>query len=318
MRILVIGAGAVGGYFGGRLAQAGRDVTFLVHAGRAAAFAKEGLRVLSPHGDFTLQPKTLVASSIAHTYDLLLLSVKAYGLEAAINDFAAAVDQNTMILPVLNGMRHIDVLRQRFGTRTVIGGACVVSAEVDAEGRVKQLSPIQTLSYGEPEGGGSARMTVLDTVMQNAGFDARLSTNILQAMWDKWVQLASLGALTCLFRGSIGDIAAVPGSQAIAIEIINECAAIASRCGHPPENSMLAAARGALTAPGSELTSSMYRDMAQNRPVELEAILGDLVARGRGVGHRTPWLEAALITLSIYQTRLGRPNATPPKAPTSG
>ena len=148
MRILIVGAGAVGGYFGGRLAQAGRDVTFLVRPSRAKQLAQHGLRIISPRGDAVLAPKLISAEEIDTPYDLVFLSVKAYALEAAMNDFAAAVGPETMILPVLNGMRHVDLLTKRFGEHAVIGGVCQVASEIDDEGRIVQLADFQQLVYG--------------------------------------------------------------------------------------------------------------------------------------------------------------------------
>src|SRR5438105_11046809 len=145
LRIRFVGAGAVGGYFGGRLAQAGGDVTFLVRPSRAKQLSRDGLRIISPHGDAVLTPKLVSADKIDAPYDLVFLSVKAYALEAAMNDLAAAVGPDTMILPVLNGMRHIDLLTKRFGEHAVIGGVCLVATEIDAEGRIVQLADMQQL-----------------------------------------------------------------------------------------------------------------------------------------------------------------------------
>jgi len=152
MRTLIVGAGAVGGYFGGRLAQAGRDVTFLVRPARAKQLSRDGLRIISPHGDAVLSPKVVSAEESDTPYDLVFLSVKAYALEAAMNDFAAAVGPETMILPVLNGMHHIDLLTKRFGQHAVIGGICLVAAEIDDQGRIVQLADVQRLVYGERNG----------------------------------------------------------------------------------------------------------------------------------------------------------------------
>ena len=211
LRILIVGAGAVGGYFGGRLAQAGRDVTFLVRPSRAKQLSRDGLRIISPHGDAVLSPKLISADKIDAPYDIIFLSVKAYALEAAMNDFAAAVGPETMIFPVLNGMRHIDILTKRFGEHAVIGGVCLIAAEIDHQGRIVQLDDFQRLVYGERNGETTPRLKALDATLQGAGFDARLSPEIMQAMWEKWVQLASLGAITCLMRGTIGEIVAAPG-----------------------------------------------------------------------------------------------------------
>ena len=304
MRILMVGAGAVGGYFGGRLAEAGRDVTFLVHARRAEKIRSDGLRILSPHGDLTLHPKTIQAKDLTAAYDVILLSVKAYALEAAINDFAPGLGAETMILPVLNGMRHIELLTSRFGERCVIGGVCIVAAEMDKDDRIVQLADAQQLTYGERDGGTSERMNALDETMQNAGFDARLSENITQEMWQKWVQLASIGAVTCLLRGNIGEIEAVPGGADLSLKILGECSAIATACGYAPGDDFLTRIRAAMTTPGSQLTSSMYRDLVNGNRVEVDQILGDLLTRARNLGIAAPLIDAAFVNLSIYQNRL--------------
>ncbi len=184
MRILIVGAGAVGGYFGGRLAQAGRDVTFLVRPSRAKQLRQDGVRIISPHGDVVITPKLVSADKIDTPYDLVLLSVKAYALEAAMNDFAAAVGPETMIFPVLNGLRHVELLAKRFGEHPVIGGVCLVAAEIDNEGRIVQLADFQQLVYGERNGETTSRLQTLDASLRGAGFDARLSTDIMQAMWE--------------------------------------------------------------------------------------------------------------------------------------
>jgi 2-dehydropantoate 2-reductase len=224
MRILIVGAGAVGGYFGARLAEAGRDVTFLVRASRAEQLLRDGLSIISAHGDVVLTPKLISAGEIDGRYDLILLSVKAYALEAAIDDFAPAVGPETMILPVLNGMRHIDLLIRRFGEGPVLGGVCVVATELDGKGRIVQLAEIQQLTYGERNGEVTPRLQSLDATLQGAGFDAQLSTDIIGAMWQKWVMLASLGAITCLMRGTIGEIVAVPGGAPLSLQALDECA----------------------------------------------------------------------------------------------
>ena len=304
MRILIVGAGAVGGYFGGRLAEAGRDVTFLVRPRTADNIRRDGLRIVSPHGDATLHPKLVLANEITTQYDLILLSVKAYALESATSDFAPAVGPTTMILPVLNGMRHIDLLAAKFGEDAVLGGVCLVATEVDQDGRIVQLADMQKLIYGERKGGTSDRIKTLDQAMQGAAFDARISDNIVQGMWEKWVQLASLGAVTCLLHGTIGEVEATLGGTEIALKILEECSAIATACGYPPREPFLLQARSMLTARGSSMTSSMYRDMSKGGRVEADQILGDLIERGRNLGIAAPLVEAACVSLSVYQARL--------------
>jgi 2-dehydropantoate 2-reductase len=306
MRILIVGAGAVGGYFGGRLAEAGRDVTFLVRRARAKQLSRDGLRLISPHGDAVLTPKVASAEEIDTPYDLVFLGVKAYALEAAMNDFAAAVGPETMILPVLNGMRHIDLLAKRFGEHAVIGGVCLVATEIDGQGRIVQLADVQQLVYGERNGETTPRLKTLDATLQGGGFDARLSPDIMQAMWEKWVQLASLGGITCLMRGTIGEIVAAPGGAELSIDVLNESAAVATACGYKPSEKVLSRHAAAMTARGSSLTSSMYRDLRKSAPVEADHILGDFIERGSAHGVATPLLKAAFVNLRVYQEGLSK------------
>jgi 2-dehydropantoate 2-reductase len=306
MRILIVGAGAVGGYFGGRLAQAGRDVTFLVRPSRAKQLRQDGLRIISSHGNAVVTPNLVTTEEIDAPYDLVFLSVKAYALEAAMNDFAAAIGPETMIFPVLNGMRHIDLLTKRFGEHAVIGGVCLVASEVDDEGRIVQLADFQRLIYGERNGETTLRLQSFHATLQGAGFDARLSTDIIQAMWEKWVQLASLGAITCLMRGTIGEIVAAPGGADLSLKVLDESAAVATACGHKPSEALLARHAAAMTEPSSPLTSSMYRDLRKGAPVEADHILGDLIERGGTHGVATPLLKAAFVNLRIYQGGLSK------------
>jgi 2-dehydropantoate 2-reductase len=302
MRILIVGAGAVGGYFGGRLAQAGRDVTFLVRPRRAGQIEAQGLRILSPyHGDFTVRPKTITAAKIVSPYDIIFLSVKSYDLAAAIDDFASAVGPRTVIIPVLNGMHHMDVLTERFGENAVLGGVCYVATEIDSQGRIIQLADFQSLNYGELNGNKTSRMEAVHQFFQGAGFDTAVSGNILLEMWQKWVFLASLGAITCLLGGNIGEIVAVPGGADLSLSALRECARVASACGYPLPEAFLAEKSSQLTAPASSLTSSMYRARKEQAPVEVDSILGDLIERGRKHGVSAPIIQAALVSLTIYQ-----------------
>lgn len=304
MRFLVVGAGSTGGYFGGRLAQAGRDVTFLVRPGRAAQLRADGLQIVSPHGDATLAPKLVTADRLDGAYDAVILGVKAFGLGAAIADCAPAVGEGTVIVPLLNGMRHVDTLVARFGERPVLGGVCDVATMLDPQNRIVQLARKQKLVYGERDGGASDRVAALDAVMQGAGFEARASQAILLEMWQKWVFIVTLGGITCLMRGTIGEIAAIPGGAALASALLEECAAVAAASGYPPSDGFLARIRADVTATGSGLASSMYRDLVQGNPVEVDHLIADLLARARTLGLATPVLATARVHLGLYQARV--------------
>ena len=303
MKILIVGAGSTGGYFGARLVQAGRDVTFLVRPARAAALRKTGLQVLSPLGNFKVEPKLAQAGGIDRPFDIVLVTVKAFGLPAAIEDFAPAVGPDTMILPVLNGMKHVDDLQARFGAERVVGGVCRVSTTLDEQGRIVHLATMHELIYGELDGRRSARIEALHAFMSDAGFDARLSTQIAQDLWNKWILLATLGGICALARGSVGDIAATEGGGDFVRAFFAEAVAVATAAGFAPSPQASDFTLGVLTAAGSPLTSSMYRDLMAGERVEADQILGDLRARAARADIPTPLISAAFIQLDIYQRR---------------
>lgn len=305
MRMLVVGAGSTGGFFGTRLVQAGRDVTFLVRPQRAASLRERGLRLKSPHGDAVVQPKLVTAREIDGTYAAVLLTVKSFALEAALEDLAPAVGEGTIILPVLNGMRHMDRLAARFGPHAVGGCAAKVAATLDEEGCIVQLAPFQDIAYGEMDGSRSSRILAVDEFMRGASFEARLSPNIATEMWQKWALLATLGGATCLMRGNLGEIEAAPGGAEFLMRFFEEVASVIGAVGVPLDARFLAQTRALLaTAKGSPLTSSMYRDLMAHRPIEADQIVGDLLARARSASLSVPLLAAAYTHLSIYQRRL--------------
>lgn len=310
MRILVVGAGAIGGYFGGRLLQAGRDVTFLVRPRRAAQLAKTGLIIRSPLGDADLpDPPTLAAGDLRDPFDLILLSPKAYDLASAANSFAPAVGANTAILPFLNGMAHMDFLTARFGAGTVLGGQCVISTTLDADGRVLHLNDTHRVSFGECDGSRSPRAEAIAATMAGARFDLQLSTAILQEMWEKWVFIATTAGVTCLMRATIGDIVAAQG-DGLTTSLLDECAAIATANGFAPSEPILARSRAMLTAPGSSFAASMLRDIERGAPIEADHIIGDLLRRGDGKDRDYPLLQIAHTHLKAYEARRQRETAT--------
>jgi 2-dehydropantoate 2-reductase len=304
MRLLVVGAGSTGGYFGGRLAQAGRDVTFLVRPSRAAQMRATGLHLVSPHGDATLHPSVVTAEQIAGTYEAILLTVKGFQLDAALNDIAPAVGPDTMILPVLNGMNHMDAIARRFSPRNLVGCALKVATVLEDDGRVVQLTPLQDLAYGELDGADTPRIRDLDSFLGGAAIGARRSATIHREMWEKWILLAAAGAITCLMRGTVGQVEACPGGAEFALNLLDEIVAIVRAVGVPPSDDFVAAARAQLTAKGSPLVSSMFRDVQRGRSVEVENIIGDLVRHAETAKMASPLLSAAYVHLLVYQNKL--------------
>ena len=280
MRILIVGAGAVGGYFGGRLLQAGRDVTFLVRARRAEELAKHGLTIRSPVGDFHRpSPPVVSQQTLAEPFDLVLLSCKAFDLDGAMTSFAKAVGDGTMILPLLNGMRHLDALADRFGPKPVLGGQCVISATLGDDGTIIHFNDMHALSFGELDGSRSKRIeTVASELVGAAGFEARLSDEIRQEMWEKWVFIATAAGITSLMRSAVGDYVAA-GASELAVGLLGECAGIAAGQGFQLRPATLERARALLTAAGSPLKASMLRDIEGGQRAEGDQILADLLRR---------------------------------------
>lgn len=305
MRILVVGAGAIGGYFGARLIEAGRDVTFLVRPRRAGQLA-HGLRVVSRLGDIELHNvPTATAETLRGPFDLILLSTKAYDIDGAMTSFAAAVGPKTAILPLLNGIRHLDLLGARFGAQHVLGGQCLISSAVDADGRIIHLNDMQLLSFGELDGTRSPRVEAIAKAFSGAKFEARLSEAILQEMWEKWVFIAAAASITCLMRATVGDIVAA-GAADVAAALLDECAAIATRQGFAPSRAFLERYRAALTTPGSPLTASMLRDIEKGAPTEADHILGDLLARAGERPDPRALLRVAYAHAKAYEARRAR------------
>ena len=306
MRILVVGAGAIGGYFGGRMLEAGRDVTFLVRPRRAAELASAGLVIKSPNGDVTLKnPRTVQAGKLAEKFDVVLLSCKAFDLDDAIKSFAPAVGPQTSIIPLLNGMLHLDVLDNRFGPERVLGGLCAIAATLNDAREVVQLAPMQSLNFGERDGRLSERVRAIAEVMARGITGAVASENIVQEMWEKWVFLASLAASTCLMRSAVGNILAVPGGKDFILGMLDECSAVASAEGHAPSGPFFQRTKGLLTTEGSQMTASMFRDIKTGAAVEADHVIGDLIARGDAAKVPVPRLRIAYTHLKAYEKQRG-------------
>lgn len=304
MKILVVGAGALGGYFGARLLDAGQDVTFLVRAGRAAQLQQHGLRIKSPRGDLTLaSPPHLLSEQIAQHYDVVIVGCKAYDLDATMDSFAAAVGPQTSILPVLNGMAHVERLAARFGKERVLGGLCLISATLDPQGTVLHLNDTHSLVFGEVDGASSPRVAAIANAMSSANFDARASEQMSLEMWEKWIFIASLAGATCLLRGTVGDIVA-SGNAALPQALLDECAAIATGNGHTPRPASLERSLAMLTAAGSPISASMLKDLERGGAIEADHILGDMLARAGA--RAAPTLKLAYAHLKTYQARRDR------------
>ena len=303
MRVLVLGAGALGGYLGGRLLEAGGDVTFLVRPARAAALGRDGLMIESPFGDMTMPVKTIAAEDLTPGWDVILLGCKAYDLADAIATIRPGVDARTAILPVLNGLSHVETLQREFGAAHVLGGLCKIQATLTASGIVRQLNDWRWLSFGEMDGALSPRVMALEAAFAPArGMEAKAVTNIAQRMWEKLVHLGTSAIGTVLMRANVGEIVRGGGSAWL-WEVLARNAAIAAHHGHAMPDSFMAEYRALFSDPDSAYATSMLRDIEAGHRIEGEHILGFLHAAAERAGVETAIHAAAALHGRAYEQR---------------
>jgi 2-dehydropantoate 2-reductase len=306
MRFLIVGAGALGGYFGGRMLECGLDVTFLVRAGRAAQLATTGLVIKSRKGDLTIPaPPTIGKDQLAGHYDVVLVSCKAYDLDATMEDFAPAVGPDTVVIPMLNGMRHLEALDRRFGAERIAGGLVMISAALDGEGVIHHFNDFHTVMFGERSGVESTRMNAIADAWSRANFEGKSRTDIVLAMWEKWCSIASIAGVTCSMRATIGDVMAA-GASNIGVSLFDECSAVATACGFAPRADQRDRAMTILLAPGSPISASMLKDIERGARTEGEHIFGNLIELGTAHAEPMPTLRMAHAHVSSYEARRAR------------
>jgi 2-dehydropantoate 2-reductase len=303
MKLLVLGAGGIGGYFGGRLAEAGVDVTFLVRARRRAQLERDGLRVKSALGDITLMPRLTSAEEVGPGYDLILLTSKAYDLDSAIAAIAPAMDGSCRIVPMLNGMAHFDELDARFGRTSILGGTCAIAATLHPDGTITHAGTLQRLVFGVRDPSQDPAARAFAAMLGRSTIEWELSSNIDQDLWEKIVFLSALAATTCLFRGNVGEIIAAPGGLAAIERALASNVAIAARAGHRPRETAMAFARAGLTSAGSTWSSSTLRDLEAGRAVESDHIIGWMLDRAREQRLDDTILSLAFTHLKTYELK---------------
>ncbi len=306
MRWLVLGAGGTGGYFGGRLAQSGADVTFLVRPEREAALAARGLTIRSPFGDATLAVRTTTAGTVgdAGAFDVVLVSCKAYDLHSAIEAIDPAVGERTVILPILNGLAHYPALDSRFGPNQVLGGLCFISATKGPEGEILHLGSGASVTFGERDGQPhDGRCAAIAQAFAAAGVDHVHASDIQRALWAKFTFITTLAGATCLFRAAVGDILATNDGGELMGRLYEECLAVARDAGHPVPDAARSVAWKTFTQEGSPVTASMLRDLESGQRVEADHLVGDMLRRAREAGIPAPMLEVAYAHLQAFEAR---------------
>ena len=304
LRLLVLGAGAVGGYFGGRLAETGADVTFLVREPRRQQLRAHGMRIESPFGDAHVDPRTLVTGEEGGPFDAVLLTAKAYDLPEAITAVQPFLAPDGYVLPLLNGIGHIDTLAAAFGRERVLGGTAKIQAAVTASGGIRQFNDWSTITFGELAGGMSSRVETLRRAFAAAkGVSVVAADNVMQRMWDKLVHLSTAATMTCLMRANVGEIVRTPDGRELFLQQLATSAAVAAAAGFPPSGDFLAGWRETFSDAASQYSTSMLRDIERGGRVEADHIVGFMLDRARDakLDHQT--LLLAYTSLKAYELR---------------
>jgi len=303
MKILFLGAGGVGGYFGGRLIESGADAVFLVRPDRQARLKADGLRVESPHGNLTLSVATVTRDAVEPVYDLVVVAPKSYDLEDAIASIQPAVGPGTFVLPLLNGVVHMDVLDAQLGRNRVLGGVAHIAATMSAEGTIRQLTEMHSLTVGGRDPGTQTMAQAFIEMCSTARFDSRLVSNIESVLWEKWAFLAALAGMTTLMRCPVGEIMDTDCGDRLARSLYSECLGVAAANDFPVEQTAQQRALGMLTQKGSAFAASMLRDLESGQRTEHEHVLGEMVRSAARHGLAAPILDAAFTNMQIRARR---------------
>lgn len=312
MRILIVGAGGIGGYFGGRLVEKGKDVTFLVRQNRQQQLQKNGLIIRSVHGDLTVQPKTITTKDTVTPFDVILFSTKSYHLDQAIEDIQPFTDEQTVILPLLNGIAHIPVLKEALGDEKIIGGLCFISTTLNDEGEIVQTSPFHQLIIGEFDQRQTERIQQISAVFTGINVKFTLSDHIERDMWHKYLYITVVAGMTTLMRAPVGPIRESAGGLDFMRRLFKETAEVMHKHGAPIIDEVIDQHMLSIETSPYDYKSSMLRDMENGALTEGEHLHGYLLHLAKKYQIETPLLEIVYQNLKVYetwQTKLASNNA---------
>ncbi|MDJ0331241.1 ketopantoate reductase family protein [Planococcus sp. S3-L1] len=303
MKILIVGAGAIGGYFGGRLVEKGEDVTFLVRANKKEILEKTGLNIRSKNGDLQFSPKLITKSDNSKPFDVVLISTKSYQLTTAIEDVQPFVGPETMILPLLNGIAHLQILIRAFGEEKVLGGLCFVESTLSDDGTIVQTSPVHQLVYGERTGQQTERIGKLELAFKGTRAEFVKSDDINQDMWHKYLFITAMSGITSMMETSIGPIRDLETGQHVIRVFLEELVAIMEKIGAPIAPAIAETQFQRINDMSAEMKSSMQRDIEKMQPTEAEHLQGYLLGKAKEVQLSVPILEIIFTKLMLYEQR---------------
>ena len=301
MSILIVGAGAAGGYLGAQLVDAGRDVTLLVNPGARARLAS-GLRIRRGADVVTIPVNAVTAADVDTVYDVVV-AVRTDAVESAIRDVGAAVTAATRIVPLMNGMRHLSLLTAAFGQDRVLGAATRLATSLLPDGTINVVTPGIEIQIGQLDGAGSAALDRVVAELSVHNIAVTVRRDIIAAMWEKFAFITSTAVLTCLVGEEIGTVVRADGGIALARNVLDEVASIAAADGSLLAEHVRAGLDAILTDPSSAFGPSMFRDMAAGRPVEI-TVLSELADRARAHQISAPLLDASLVVIDVHNRRV--------------
>ncbi|MBP3038750.1 2-dehydropantoate 2-reductase [Bacillaceae bacterium Marseille-Q3522] len=301
MRILVLGAGGVGGYFGGRLVEKGEDVTFLVRKKRKQQLEKNGLVIHSVHGDFSFQAKLITKEENAAPFDLVLFSTKAYHLKDAIDDLKPFIGEKTVVLPLLNGIAHVKALQEELGAEKVIGGLCFIETTLNSEGEIVQTSPAHSVVFGEFAGLETERIRRIAEVLSGTKADFIKSDHIEQDMWHKYSFITVMSGMTTLMRAPVGPIRESVGGWTFIRSLFEEVAQIMKSAGAPIREQIVDEQMKTIGEMTYGMKSSMQRDMEKGYSVEADHLQGHLLKLAAENSLEAPILQTVYQNLKVYE-----------------
>ena len=308
MKFLILGAGALGGYYGGLLQKGGADVTFLVRPPKADQLRNDGIRIKLEDSYYNAPVKITTSNTIDEEFDVIFLTCKAYDLEASIKSITPAVGNRSAVLPILNGVNHIDILIEHFGTDRVLAGVTQFLVNQGRDGTIRPTlhgSGGQKTIFGEIRGGGSKRCDDILEAMKINMPDTSISNNILKEIWAKLSGAGPSFAVASLLQARAGQVANTTTSVSVVENIFNESSAICSAEGYPASKDMKDIIVNDLWGKkGSNYGPSILADIENGRKTEGDHVIADLVRRGKKHNLKIPLLEAALCKIELYENNL--------------
>lgn len=289
MRIAILGVGGVGGYFGARLAHAGHAVHFIARGAHLAAMQADGLYVESPLGDLQIHPAHATDDPAAvGPVDLVLVGVKTWQLAAALETARPLLGPETAVLPLLNGVEAPTLIAQTLGPQHALGGLCRIIAFLVAPGRIRHAGVDPTIIFGALDGRVTPRVTAIAGALADAGVQHEIAPDVNRALWEKFMLICAWSGLGAITRAPIGTWRSLPGTRALAEQVLTEVAAVGRAHGVDIPASQVAATLSLFDTVPAGGTASMQRDIMEGRPSELEAQSGAVVRLGAAVNVPTP------------------------------